>query len=97
MKIAIAGAGKLGVKIAEALLGGDYSVTLIDKNEALLQKLSSQLDIMTVVGNAKQLIVLEDIDIASYDYFLATTNSDEKNMIMCAFAKKLGCSKVIAR
>lgn len=97
MKIAIAGAGKLGVKIAEALLGGDYSVTLIDKNEALLQKLSSQLDIMTVVGNAKQLTVLDDIDIASYDYFLATTNSDEKNMVMCAFAKKLGCSKVIAR
>lgn len=97
MKIAIAGAGKLGIKIAEALLGGDYSVTIIDKNEALLQKLLSQMDIMTVAGNAKQVAVLEDMDIGSYDFFLGCTNSDEKNIIMCNFAKKLGCSKVIAR
>ncbi len=97
MKIAIAGAGKLGVKIAEALIGGDNSVTLIDKNEALLQKLASQMDIMTVFGNAKQVTLLQDIEISTYDYFLACTDSDEKNMVMCSFAKKLGCSKVLAR
>lgn len=97
MKIAIAGAGKLGVKITEALLGGDHSVTLIDKNEALLQRLSSQLDLMTVTGNAKQISLLKNMDIDTYDYLLAVTNSDEKNIIICTFAKKLGCSKVIAR
>lgn len=31
MKIAIAGAGKLGLKIAEALSVGNHSVTVIDK------------------------------------------------------------------
>lgn len=97
MKIAIAGAGKLGIKIAAALLGGDHSVTLIDKNEALLQRLSSQMDLLTTVGNAKQISILEGMDIGSYDFLLASTNSDEKNIIICSFAKKLGCSKVIAR
>ena len=72
MKIAIVGAGKLGIKIAEAILGGDHSVTIIDKNEALLQKLSSQMDILTVLGNAKQISLLESIEIDTYDYLIST-------------------------
>lgn len=97
MKIAIAGAGKLGIKITEAILGGDHSVTIIDKNEALLQKLSSQMDILTVSGNAKQISLLESIGINTYDFLIAATNSDEKNIVISAFAKSLGCKKVIAR
>ncbi|MEL7656948.1 MAG: Trk system potassium transporter TrkA [Bacillota bacterium] len=97
MKIAIAGAGKLGIKITEAILGGDHSVTIIDKNEALLHKLGSQMDIMTVAGNAKQISLLESIEIDTYDYLISATNSDEKNIVICAFAKSLGCKKVIAR
>lgn len=97
MKIAIAGAGKLGMKVAEALLGGDHSVTVIDKDEEILAKLSSQMDIMTVNANAKQKSVLEDINISSYDYLLATTDKDEKNIIIASIAKKLGCPMVIAR
>ncbi len=97
MKIAIAGAGKLGMKVAEALLGGDHSVTVIDKDEEILAKLSSQMDIMTVNANAKQKSVLEDINISSYDYLLATTDKDEKNIIIASIAKKMGCPMVIAR
>lgn len=97
MKIAIVGAGKLGIKITEALLGGGHSVMIIDKNEALLEKLTGQLDLLTVTGNAKEISVLESIDIDTYDYLIAATSSDEKNMVICAMAKKLGCKKVIAR
>lgn len=97
MKIAIAGAGKLGIKITEALLGGDHSITIIDKNEELLQRLSGQMDLMTVAGNAKQISLLESIGIDTYDYLISATDSDEKNIVICSFAKKLGCKKVIAR
>jgi len=97
MKIAVVGAGKLGIKITEALLGGDHSVTIIDKNEALLQKLSSQMDLLTVTGNAKQISLLDSIGINTYDYLISATNSDEKNIVICSFAKRLGCKKVIAR
>jgi len=97
MKIAIVGAGKLGHKVADALLGGDHSVTVIDKNEQTLQKLQSQMDIMTVAANAKQISVLKDLHISSYDFLLAATDRDEKNIVIASFAKKLGCSKVIAR
>ena len=33
MKVAIIGVGKLGIKVATALLGGDHSITVIDINE----------------------------------------------------------------
>ena len=58
MKIAIVGAGKLGTKVANALLGGSHSVTVIDKNENTLQNLSSRLDVMTIAGNGKQTFIL---------------------------------------
>lgn len=97
MKIAIVGAGKLGIRVAEALLGGDYSVTVIDQDDDVLQKLASQLDIMTVNANAKEVKILKNLGISSYDYLLATTDSDELNILIASFAKKLGCPKVIAR
>jgi len=97
MKIAIAGAGKLGIKITEALLGGDHSITIIDKDEELLQRLSGQMDLMTIAGNAKQISLLESIGIDTYDYLISATDSDEKNIVISSFAKKLGCKKVIAR
>ena len=97
MKVAIVGAGKLGITITEALLGSGYEVTLIDLNSDLLQKVGSQLDLLTVTGNAKNIGLLKDLKINSYDYLVAVTDNDEKNIVICSFAKKLGCSNVIAR
>ncbi len=97
MKIAIVGAGKLGLRITEALLGGDCDITLIDKEELKLEKLSSYLDVMTIAGDAKNTKVLKQIKIENFDFLLATTSSDETNMVIAAFAKKLGCKNVIAR
>ena len=97
MKVAIVGAGKLGVKVATALLGGDHYITVIDKNEAVLNRISQQMDVLTVAGNGKNIKLLENCGITSFDFLLASTDSDEKNIIIASFAKKLGCSKVIAR
>lgn len=97
MKVAIVGAGKLGRKVAEALLGGDNAVTIIDTDSELLQKINSHIDVMTINANAKETKILKNINISSYDFLIATTGSDEANIVIASFAKKLGCSKVIAR
>ena len=88
MKVAIVGAGKLGMAVTNTLLGGDHAVTIIDTDESLLQKVSSHIDVLTVTKN---------IGISSYDFLIATTDNDETNLVICSFAKKLGCGKVIAR
>ncbi len=97
MKIAIVGAGKLGLKITGALVGGNHSITVIDKSEDILSKVSQQFDVLTVCGNAKQISLLKRNSIDTFDFLIACTDRDEKNIVIASFAKKLGCSKVIAR
>ena len=97
MKILIVGAGKLGMKVANALLGGEHAVTIMDTDESILQKISSHIDVMTVNANAKEVKSLKKLNISSYDYLIAVTGNDEANIVISSFAKRLGCSKVIAR
>lgn len=97
MKIAIIGAGKLGICVAEALADGDYSITIVDKNSKVLQKLSNQLDVMTINDDGRKLSVLNNIKIQTFDYLLAVTGSDDVNLVIASFAKNLGCQHVIAR
>ena len=97
MNVAIVGAGKLGICVAEALIDGNYSITIIDKRDSVLQKLSQTLDVMTVNADARRISVLKDLDISTFEYLLAATDSDETNILVASFARKLGCSHVIAR
>lgn len=97
MKVAIVGAGKLGVKVATTLLGGDHDLTVIDEREEVLSKISQQMDLMPVHGSGLDTGLLRECGIESFDFLLASTGSDEKNIIIASFAKKLGCTKVIAR
>lgn len=97
MNIAIVGVGKLGVKVCETLAEGDYAITLVDTNAGLLDKLSQQFDVMTVNEDGRDLSVLEEIGIGSFDYVIAASGSDETNMIVASFAKQLGARSVIAR
>ncbi|MBR5730655.1 MAG: Trk system potassium transporter TrkA [Firmicutes bacterium] len=97
MKIAIVGAGKLGTAIAEALIGGGHEITLLDSSEERSQNISQSLDVFTITADAKQTDVLKDMRINEYDVLISTTDNDEKNILVCAFAKKLGCRTTIAR
>ena len=90
MKILIVGAGKLGMKVANALLGGEHAVTIMDTDESILQKISSHIDVMTVNANAKEVKSLKKLNISSYDYLIAVTGNDEANIVISSFAKRLG-------
>ena len=58
MNIVIVGAGKLGCKVAESLVVGDYSITVVDRNDKVLRKLSQHLDLMTINEDARKISVL---------------------------------------
>ena len=97
MKILIVGAGKLGVKVAAALLSSNHDITIIDINETQLNRIALQLDVMTVGGNGKEIKVLNSINLASFDCLIATTGNDETNIVISSLAKELGCKRVLAR
>lgn len=97
MKVMIVGAGKLGTKLATAMLNGEIQVTIIDNNPVVLNRLKEHLDVLTVHGNGVRKELLEELKISTYDLMIAVTSSDETNILISSIAKKLGCKESIAR
>ncbi len=97
MNIAIIGLGKLGTKVCDALIRGDYGITIVDTDAELLDRLSQQLDVMPINEDARDISVLKSIGIEHFDHVIVTTGSDESNLTIGALAKELGAKNVIAR
>lgn len=97
MKVMIIGAGKLGYKLARAMINGGINVTLVDSNAKVLERINDHLDVLTVNANGLELEILKELNIKTYHLLIASTNSDETNTIICSLAKKIGCKKTIAR
>lgn len=97
MKVLIIGAGKLGTKLATALLNGEIQVTIIDKNTEVLSRINDYLDVLTINANGAVKRVLEELKIETYEMTIAVTSSDDTNILISSMAKKLGCKYTIAR
>ncbi|HXK96320.1 MAG: Trk system potassium transporter TrkA [Limnochordia bacterium] len=97
MRILIAGAGKLGYKLAEAFSNQENSITVIDINEQALQRVHTNLDVLAVKGSAVQVELLQQASVKNADLFAAVTSSDEVNIVAAQLAKKLGCRQAAAR
>lgn len=96
MKIIICGGGQTGQAICEALWKTN-DITLIDKDEQVINELFSQYDIQVVHGSALSPQILSDAGVEEADVFIAVTNDDEVNIVTSNFAKKLGAYYVCAR
>ncbi len=97
MKIIIVGCGKVGTTLAEQLNREQHDITLIDTDGEALQALSDSIDVMCVNGNGAIYQVQMEAGIKEADLMIATTNSDELNMLCCLIAKKAGNCHTIAR
>lgn len=97
MKIIIVGCGKVGVTLAEKLNRENHDITLIDSDSDILRPVADSIDVMSVTGNGAVYQVQMEAGIADADLLIATTNSDELNMLCCLIAKKAGNCHTIAR
>jgi len=96
MKIIIVGCGKVGTTLAEQLNRENHDITLIDCDSEALQSISDSTDVMSVTGNGAVYQVQMEAGIKEADLLIATTNSDELNMLCCLIAKKAGNCHTIA-
>ncbi|MFV0266203.1 MAG: Trk system potassium transporter TrkA [Draconibacterium sp.] len=97
MKVVIAGAGEVGTHLARMLSKEDHDIVLLDDSQERLSKISSEVDLMTVIGSAHSFSDLKKADLAKADLFIAVTPFEERNVLACAMAKYLGVSRTIAR
>ncbi len=97
MKVLIVGAGKLGYRLANALLSGETQITVMDIDPDALEYMTDHLDVMVVKASGLQVNVLKEMNIDTYDLLIAVAGSDETNILVCSIAKQLGCKRTIAR
>ena len=71
MKIIIVGLGKVGASLAIELSGEDNDITVIDDEESVVDDLSSQCDVMGVVGNGASWSTQIEAGIESADLLIA--------------------------
>ena len=76
------GGGLVGSTLAEKLAGDGHDVVLVEQNRELIADLNERLDVQTIHGNGATIPVLMQAGIENADLLLATTNSDEANMVV---------------
>ncbi len=97
-KIAVLGGGQVGASVAKILTDDGNDITLVDNNAAVLEDLQEDNDIKTIQGNASSPSVLNQVELSDCDILIATTASDEVNLVSCHLAKKMfNVPNVIAR
>lgn len=97
MKIIIVGCGKVGANVAEQLLKEGHDITVIDNDPHVIDNITNNLDLNGVIGDGVSCLVLGDAGVKETDLLIAITDSDERNILCCMFAKKLGGCTTIAR
>ena len=97
MRILVVGDGKVGHTIAEQLIREKHDVVIIDQDDEVLTKCEDTLDVICVRGNGANAKVLLDAQADRADILIATTASDETNMLCGLIAKRLGTKYIIAR
>jgi len=97
MRVAIAGAGKVGRSIARELLDNGHAVLLIDKDPAVFRSTSVE-GATTLVNDACEISALEDARIAECQVVIAATGDDKVNLVVALLAKtEYGVPRVVAR
>lgn len=96
--VTIFGGGTVGSYIAKILELGRFNVTLVDSRFERCQVLDEDLKKTKVVcGDGTDVEFLEEIEVSRSDVVIATTESDERNLMISLLCKSMGAKKAIAK
>jgi trk system potassium uptake protein TrkA len=87
--IVVVGGGLVGQTLAEKLSGDGHDVTLVECDPALASRLLDTLDVQVVEGNGATSPVLRAAGIERADLVVASTDSDECNVVVGFLAAQL--------
>jgi len=97
MRVAIAGAGKVGRAIARELVSNGHEVLLIDREPA-----KAEPDVVpgarVLLGDTCEIAVLDEADLPTCQVLIAATGDDKVNLVVSLLAKtEYGVPRVVAR
>ncbi|MFH1768990.1 MAG: NAD-binding protein [Candidatus Omnitrophota bacterium] len=90
MFIIIAGAGRLGMLLAQKVGEDKHRIAIIDKEESVCDQLAEEFrDVLIIHGDATHPDILREARIDKADVLVSTTSSDADNIIICNIAKEV--------
>jgi len=97
MKVAIAGAGAVGRSLARELMQNNHDVLLIDRDPAKITP-DRIPGAEWLLGDACELVNLEDASLEEYDVMIGATGDDKVNLVVSLLAKtEFSVKRVVAR
>jgi trk system potassium uptake protein TrkA len=87
MYVVILGAGRIGTRMAAWISGAGSEVTVIDRDKQRLKSLDIVLGQVGLLGDGSKIAVLDEAGASRADLFIATTGSDDVNLVACQIAK----------
>lgn len=98
MNIIIIGCGKVGAALAMTLAKESHNIAVIDTEKNAVNFTASRADVIGVEGNGVSVSVQREAGIDRADVVIASTGSDEVNLLCCLIARKSNRTvKTIAR
>ncbi len=95
VRVALFGGSETAVALTRLLANPRFKIRIIEKHGALCRNLAEKFPSVTVIhGDATSLRLLEEEQIGSADYFVASTKDDEDNIMTGLLAAKLGAAHV---
>ena len=97
MRVAIAGAGAVGVSIGKELVENGHEVLLIDKDPKAI-RVYHVPGAEWLLADACEISALDDAALESYNVVIAATGDDKANLVTSLLAKtEYGVPRVVAR
>ncbi len=97
MYVIIIGQGKMGSTLTARLCNDNHDIVVVDTKPDRVTAMVEQYDVMGICGNGSTIDILKEAGAEKAKLLIATTASDELNILCCTFAKKLGTENTIAR
>lgn len=88
IRIAVAGAGKVGRFVSRDLKERGHEIVLIEEDKDKVDALQKELDVHWIVGDACELHTLDAAVLSSCDVVVAATGDDEDNLVISLLAKQ---------
>jgi trk system potassium uptake protein TrkA len=98
MRVAIAGAGNVGLFIANDLAAGGHEVQIIEQSPDVRARSTAAPEVEWLVADACEVSSLRDAGLERCDVVIAATGDDEDNLVVSLLAKQeFGVPRVVAR
>jgi trk system potassium uptake protein len=97
MRIIVAGAGRGGLSLAAHLQNQGHTVTVIDRDESVVNRAAEQVGVVGLTGDATDVATLTQADPQRADVVVAMLLRDADNLAVAALARQLGAKRVMVR